>query len=135
MKIKVKWIFTLVLISMNLNIVTDIVFSEDTYHTQFIDPFSWSNLIQLYKLMNNICLFVGLSLTDPNLRRLLDISKRKSPDDMLKHYVIKKLPSNNSKINEMQIMLEEQDANMLGLNVIWVDEYKDIPYILEKINA
>ncbi|KXL53775.1 TIR domain protein [Anaerotignum neopropionicum] len=113
----------------------NIVFSEDTYHTQFIDPFSWSNLIQLYKLMNNACLFVGLSLTDPNLRRLLDISKRKSIDDMRKHYIIKKLPSNNSKINEIQIMLEEQDANMLGLNIIWVNEYNDISKILEKINS
>jgi len=113
----------------------NIVFSEDTYHTQFIDPFSWSNLIQLYKLMNNICLFVGLSLTDPNLRRLLDISKRKNSNDMLKHYIIKKLPKNNLNINDIQIMLEEQDANMLGLNVIWVNEYQDVPDILEKVNA
>ncbi len=58
----------------------NIVFSEDAYHSQFIDPFSWSNLIQLNKLSHNTCLFVGLSLTDPNLRRLLDVANRKNPN-------------------------------------------------------
>jgi hypothetical protein len=65
---------------------TDIVFSEDAYHSQFIDPFSWSNLIQLNKLTQNTCLFVGVSLTDPNLRRLLDVAWRKNPDKNLSHY-------------------------------------------------
>jgi len=37
-----------------------IVFSEDAYHSQFIDPFSWSNLVQLNHLSHNVCLLVGL---------------------------------------------------------------------------
>jgi hypothetical protein len=36
----------------------DVVFSEDTYHSQFIEPFSWSNLVQLNKLNQNTCLFL-----------------------------------------------------------------------------
>ena len=43
----------------------EVVFSEDAYHSQFMEPFSWSNLIQLNKLGQSTCLFVGLSLTDP----------------------------------------------------------------------
>ncbi len=54
-----------------------IVFSERAYHTIYADPFSWSNIIQLYTLKENTCLFIGLSITDPNMRRLLDISTRK----------------------------------------------------------
>jgi hypothetical protein len=57
----------------------DLVFSEDAYYGQFIDPFSWSNLIQLNKLTQNTCLFVGVSLTDPNMRRLQDVAWRKNP--------------------------------------------------------
>ena len=68
----------------------DIVFSEDAYHSQFIDSFSWSNLIQLNKLSHNTCLFVGLSLTDPNLRRLLDVANRKNPNKSINHFIIKK---------------------------------------------
>lgn len=115
---------------------TEIVFSEDAYHTQFIDSFSWSNLIQLNKLSQNTCLFIGLSLTDPNLRRLLYVSNRKDPTNSLNHYIIKKMPSftNSSEtIDKMTILLEEQDANELGLNVIWINDFDEIPDLLRRI--
>ncbi len=69
------------------------MFSEDSYHSQFIEPFSWSNLIQLNKLNQNTCLLIGLSLTDPNLRRLLDVSSRKNSEKKINHYIIKKVPT------------------------------------------
>ena len=109
---------------------SEIVFSEDSYHSQFIDPFSWSNLIQLNKYSHNTCLFVGISLVDPNLRRLLDVSWRKNPEKNLNHFAIKKLPKfgkNNVIRDELAILLEEQDANALGINVMWVDDYNEIP--------
>jgi hypothetical protein len=112
---------------------TDIVFSEDAYHGQFIDSFSWSNLIQLNKLTQNTCLFVGVSLTDPNLRRLLDVAWRKNHDKTLNHFIIKKLPSFGSSddvLDDLARLLEEQDANALGMNVIWVDSYVDIPPLM-----
>lgn len=113
---------------------TDVVFSEDAYHNQFIDPFSWSNLIQLNKLSQNTCLFIGLSLNDPNLRRLLDVAYRKNPSRELNHYVIKKIPSHSEgTINSLALLLEEQDANELGLNVVWVREYSHIAPLLREI--
>jgi hypothetical protein len=114
----------------------DVVFSEDAYHTQFIEPFSWSNLIQLNKLSQNTCLFVGMSLTDPNLRRLLDVANRKESSKFLNHYVIKKTPeiaNSNGQIDDLMIFLEEQDANELGLNVIWVEKFDEIPNILKQM--
>lgn len=115
---------------------SEIVFSEDAYHGQFIDPFSWSNLIQLNKLTHNTCLFVGISLTDPNLRRLLDVAWRKNPDKTLSHFVFKRRPkwgSKNDALDDLTTLLEEQDANALGLNVVWVDEYAEIPEILRAV--
>lgn len=111
----------------------NLVFSEDGYHTQFIDPYNWSNLIQLYKYMNNSCLFIGVSLSDPNLRRILDISKRKNERTENQHFIIKKLPDKNSSVYDLEIMLEEQDALALGLNVIWVSSYDEYPLILKEI--
>ncbi|MBD5549770.1 MAG: TIR domain-containing protein [Lachnospiraceae bacterium] len=111
----------------------NIVFSEEAYHTQFIDPYSWSNLVQLYKYMENTCLLLGLSITDPNLRRLLDISKRKNSSTKLRHYIIKKKPDISDDFMKTQMLLEEQDANSLGLNVFWIDDFEEIPNILDRI--
>ena len=116
----------------------DIVFSEDAYHSQFIDPFSWSNLIQLNKLSQNTCLFIGLSLTDPNLRRLLDVANRKNPNKLINHYIIKKTLSpikGKDRVDDLAEFLEEQDANELGLNVIWVNEFKEIAPIVRSIGS
>jgi len=124
----------------------EIVFSEDAYHSQFIDPFSWGNLVQLNHLNNNTCLFIGISLTDPNMRRLLDVSIRKNGKREKNHYIIKKRYKLSDIYSEKEIEtikddkmisiienIEEQDANELGFNVIWLDEYEEIPGILREI--
>jgi len=114
----------------------EVVFSEDAYHSQFIDPYSWSNLIQLNKLSQNTCLFLGLSLKDPNLRRLLDVANRRNPSRTLNHYILKKTPKVPKTIDtpdRLAVLLEEQDANELGLNVVWVDDLSNIAPILQKI--
>lgn len=109
----------------------NLVFSEEAYHSQFIDPYSWSNLIQLNTFSTNICLFVGLSLSDPNLRRLLDISWRRN--QRCKHYIIMRKAPQKSRTDEIATMLFEQDANSLGLNVIWCSDFSEIPNILSRI--
>jgi len=53
-----------------------LVFSEEGYHQIYSDSYHWSNLVQLNNLREYNCLMVGLSMTDLNLRRLLDISAR-----------------------------------------------------------
>jgi hypothetical protein len=114
---------------------TELVFSEDAYHSQFIEAFSWSNLMQLTKLTQNTCLFVGISLTDPNMRRLLDVAWRKNPDKTMSHYIVKKSPDHpkESALDKVSRLLEEQDANALGLNVIWIDSFDDLPVVLNNI--
>ena len=54
----------------------EVVLTEDQYHREASDPYSWSNRIQLQALSDSVVLAVGLSMTDPNLRRLLDVSAR-----------------------------------------------------------
>lgn len=109
-----------------------IVFSEDSYHDQFVDPFSWSNLTQLNKFTQNTCLFVGLSMTDPNLRRLLDVAIRRDGGDGARHYAILKRNSDSSR-NRMMESLREQDAASLGISILWVDEFEDIPVLIRSL--
>ncbi len=115
---------------------TELVFSEDSYHNKTMDVYSWSNIIQLIKYSQNTCLFLGLSLTDPNLRRLLDVSNRKNINHEKKHYLIMKDKNSadiSGEVFEISKNLETQDFNELGLNVLWVEEYQDIPKLLGKI--
>ncbi|MBE0523395.1 MAG: SIR2 family protein [Methanosarcinales archaeon] len=125
-----------------------LVFSEEGYHTLFIDPYSWSNIIQLNFLRESICLMVGLSITDPNLRRLLDIAARKN--NQIRHYVIfKRLLASEffENIGEKKAIktevieafliahhkLQEASFQELGLNIIWIEDFDEIPDILNSI--
>lgn len=66
-----------------------ITFSEDLYHQLYTDVYCWSNIVQIDKFTNNTCLFIGISLTDPNLRRLLDVAKKLRGNESAPHYIIK----------------------------------------------
>jgi hypothetical protein len=67
----------------------EIVLTEDQYHKEIENPFSWSNLIQLQALSKNTVLTIGLSLADPNLRRLLDVI-RNSPNTPVIYAILKR---------------------------------------------
>ena len=56
----------------------EIVFTEDQYHQVAQNPYYWSNLVQLQLMSNSVGLMVGLSLSDRNMRRILD-AIRNSP--------------------------------------------------------
>lgn len=117
----------------------NLIFSEEDYHKVYRDAYSWSNLAQLNALRENTCLFIGCSLTDPNLRRLLDVAARNG--EAPRHYafmkrdVIGQGKMVNHKILEMYQRMDDEIRTAyykaLGLNIIWVDDYKEIPDILD----
>ncbi|MFZ2727667.1 MAG: SIR2 family protein [Methylococcaceae bacterium] len=134
-----------------------LVFSEEGYHQMYSDPYHWSNLIQLNSFRENNCLMIGLSLIDPNLRRLLDISSKNIIDGQHKHFAfIKRLSEdeffykvdeeknktpyfqnltfdNAKEFLKRHIALNELLMKELGVTIIWYESHNDIPTILEKI--
>lgn len=131
-----------------------LVFSEEGYHQIYTDAYHWSNLVQLTSLRENNCLMIGLSLTDPNLRRLLDISARNI--DRQRHYAFMKRISNDEFTyslideNKHQLVsnvkgaeeflirhhkLNEEIMKELGVSIIWFTSYDEIPEILKKISS
>jgi hypothetical protein len=53
----------------------ELVLSEDEFHSLMSARDRWQNRVQAQAYAHKDCLFVGLSLTDPNLRRLLDLAR------------------------------------------------------------
>lgn len=120
----------------------DIIFSEEQYHKMYNDVYHWSNLKQINYLRENTCLFIGCSLTDPNMRRLLDIARM---DNEVKHFAILKkedicVPKNIENDSEAYIQYQNFNIqnrnsyfNSLGIHVVWVSEFVEIPNILDTI--
>lgn len=124
-----------------------IVFSEEGYHNLIQDSYYWSNIIQLNCFLENTCLMIGLSVTDPSLRRLLDVAAKNN--SVPKHYVLLKRlllsevlerhKEKNFRENIIEAFIsmhhkrQEASFQQLGLNIIWFEDYDDIPGIVNRI--
>ncbi|WP_137279096.1 SIR2 family protein [Pseudomonas rhizoryzae] len=129
-----------------------LVFSEEGYHYLYSEPYHWSNLVQLNTFRENNCLMIGLSMTDPNLRRLLDISSKNLENS--KHFAfMKRLSSDDFCFSEkdedrVQVVqnlrsaekflyqhhtLNEELMKELGVTIIWYESHQEIPSLIQKI--
>lgn len=110
-----------------------VIFGEFEYHNQYTDPYSWQNLLQLNLLREKTVLFVGLSMNDPNLRRLLDIAYRYSK--ISKHYAILEdhWKMKDEGLSNMLRTMEESTLQEMGINVIWHREFSEINTIIDNI--
>jgi len=112
-----------------------LVFTEQEYFDFFNQPNSLFNYTFLYLLREYSCLFIGLSLNDDNIRRLLHYSKAErehsferegvsQPDEreIIRHFAI--LPDWTApEIND----LTEASLKRLGTRVLWVSKFSEIP--------
>jgi hypothetical protein len=53
----------------------ELIFSEEQFNEAANDPYHWSNVVQLQHMSGSVGLTIGLSLTDRNMRRLLDVAR------------------------------------------------------------
>lgn len=118
---------------------SNIVLAEDDYHEQYRRAFMWSNVEQLHALQNNNCFFIGLSMTDPNLRRLLDFTKSETNNNNQRDFhcfafLCKEDVAKDVKGNKMRFLKEQKYIlENLGVRVIWYNDYKDLPNLLDKL--
>ena len=124
-----------------------IIFSEQQYHELMLDPYDWANLIQLKYLKENTCVLIGLSGTDPNLRRILELVKGKTKKS--KHYILFERVSNDffqrnlsqenindqviNTISDIHHSLVEASFEDLGIKIIWYKTKDEIQELLDKI--
>jgi hypothetical protein len=84
-------------------------------------------------------------MTDPNMRRLLEIAAQKSTEEegICKHYAI--MPRFNIKESEgvgaiksfekVNESLQESFFREMGINVILVDGFNEIPILLKQVKG
>lgn len=132
-----------------------ITLGEFVYHEQYTNIYSWNNIVQINKFRDKVCLFIGTSLSDPNIRRLLDISNSQKKQKKF-HYIFKKkidkkwlierinlIFSQNPEIYDEKVKdklllnetidflikynnrYEEKDSESLGVKTVWINDYDD----------
>ena len=121
--------------------------TEVQYHQMYNQPYHWSNVTLLHTLNTKTCFFMGLSMTDPNLRRILDLYasenyENKKEDNYhnteFRHYVFlrrdffSRSASKNNNIDYWH--KQEQLYDHWGIDVIWFDEYEDLPKLIKGLN-
>lgn len=103
-----------------------LIFNESEYYYLYNNPYSWNIAKQLHDFKFNTCLFLGISLTDPDMKRLLELAK------------------NYLKFNFIFLRRHQEYSDdvyayltvyffMFDLIVIWIDDYKDIGTWLNQI--
>lgn len=139
--------------------VDTVVFSEEEYHSRYSNAFHWSNIEQLHALSRMHCFFVGLSMTDPNLRRLLDTAQKinKSNGDChyaflrrtkMDRYCVSDIERSCKYVHVSESLIDKKkqkeiyDLNYsviesifmeLGVRVIWYEEYGELPELVAQV--
>lgn len=136
-----------------------VVFSEEEYHNRYANSYHWSNVEQLHALSRMHCYFVGLSMSDPNLRRLLDVAHRMNCTDenphfaflkrtKLEDYCVSSVDKTCKYVHVSKSLIDEKkqkeiyDLNYgvienifreLGVQVIWYEKHDDLPELLAEV--
>ena len=100
--------------------------TEDDYNNLYNDAYCWQIGIQLIAFRESTCIFIGSSLTDPNIRRLLRMVNKEKK----KHYALLVKEVNQSNFERM---LRQKHLYELGINIIWVDSLDELPLLVDRI--
>jgi SIR2-like domain len=111
----------------DLSQYTQVVLSETAYHTHYLHQYHWANMAQLQEFTHKVCLFIGLSFSDPNMRRLLDFS-RTFVGRRHSHFAIKR-----AEVDNHYNYFFEKDMQIVGVKVLWIRDYAQIADLIRKI--
>lgn len=127
-----------------------LTFSEFQYVEQYNNVYSWQNQVQLSNFSNVPCVFLGLSFTDPNLKKLLFTCKKmhsvrhfrldvpfnlhyleEQYNTQFNYYDIKSLdfPKTIEILNDGRLELTEK----LKIELLNFQSFQDFPEFIKKI--
>ncbi|MCA1408235.1 SIR2 family protein [Ensifer sp. IC3342] len=117
----------------------DIVISTDDYELYRTKRGAFLPLLQAH-LSSMSMLFVGLSLTDPNVRHVLSLIRESFTEAPPEHFAVLKPPkADDFKTNDefkariAQHKLWAKDLSRYGLVAVEVDDYDEVPDLLRDV--
>lgn len=117
-----------------------LVFLEESYLQLANSPMSWQAINFIENCMQSKMVFVGVSLSDPNMRRWLGwihnnkVQELKSNgiaySESTEHFWINKKPE-----SEVERVWVEESVAHLGVRLVWIDEWNQVGIALKKMLA
>lgn len=105
--------------------LSSIKLTEDDYNILYNDAYSWQIGVQLSFFRENRCLFVGCSLKDPNIRRLLRMAEKQQK----KHFAI----INKGNMEKENLIIATNHFYKMGIYVIWISNHDDCKNIVKRL--
>jgi len=115
-----------------------LVFSETEYLSLASSNYSWQSAVFLNMAMSHSLVFIGLSFSDPNLRRWLGFVHANRIDELLRigrkpeastrHYWINRRPNT---LQEQE--LTEASTAHLGVRLVWIDDWDQVRIALKNM--
>lgn len=103
-----------------------LIFNESEYYYLYNNPYSWNIAKQLHDFKFNVCVFIGISLTDPDMKRLLELAGNYLKFNFI--FLKKEKDYSDTVYRDLTSYFFTFD-----LIVIWIDEYSEITEYLESI--
>lgn len=118
--------------------VDKLVFLEEEYLHLANNAFSWQSATFLSVCSSQHIVFIGTSLTDPNMRRWLSWTHSNRLEEMrenginvtdsTQHYWIRTTPADQADIPWI-----ESAVSHLGVRIIWIEDWNQVGLALKKI--
>ena len=103
-----------------------LIFNESEYFYLYNNPYSWNISKQLHDFTFNNCIFIGISMTDPNMKRLLELSRNYLKFNFI--FLKREKGIDSKTYRDVTNYLFTYD-----LITIWIDDYKEIGAYLENV--
>lgn len=118
--------------------IDKLVFLEEEYLHIANNSFSWQSATFLNTCVSQHIVFIGTSLTDPNMRRWLSWTHSNRLDEMkqngltiensTQHYWIRNIPNNTDTMPWI-----EAAVSHLGIRIIWIKDWGQLGLALKKM--